>query len=330
MVGAGEEAWVARLNEWGGSMEASLKMLNGAFSTLRDEVLGTQNVLGVTIQEAKVALDTMHNDFRGALGASATDQRRDIEALIGHARVKFVELEVKLDVLNSSVAHAMSVTEQWALGEGARTAAQVTATLGTPPASPRDAWAQHDPWSAASTFGPARMQRGGGAGFQPRPGSQAAPQMMQPPGMQQPASKPAQQVPWLSGPAPLLAQQAPWTSGGRDGPREFRIDSRGWHAKVLDAGVSPDVFQVWRERALAHLSQGRQDIRRLLVWAESKTALDLDAGTASKAQELGFADFPQVDFTLHSAITLTLSDSLLGRARGCEERGLLLLAQPLR
>jgi hypothetical protein len=66
----------------------------------------------VTIQEAEAALATMHNDFRGALGISADSQRRDIEALIGHARVKFVELEVKLDVLNSSVAHAMSATEQ--------------------------------------------------------------------------------------------------------------------------------------------------------------------------------------------------------------------------
>ena len=52
MVGAGEEAWVARLNEWGARVDASLHMTSNAFSVLRDEVLGTQAVLGTTIREA--------------------------------------------------------------------------------------------------------------------------------------------------------------------------------------------------------------------------------------------------------------------------------------
>ena len=102
VAGAGEDVWVASLNEWGGRVEASLAMMTGAFSTLRDEVLGTQTVLGVTIQEAKVALNQMHDSFRRALGDSAADQRSSVEALITHARVKFLELEVKLEVLNST------------------------------------------------------------------------------------------------------------------------------------------------------------------------------------------------------------------------------------
>ena len=58
--------------------------------------------------------------------------------------------------------------------------------------------------------------------------------------------------------------------------------------------------------------------------AETKAALDLDADAIAKARELGMMDLAQVDFTLHNAISLTLHDPLLGRARGCDERGLLL------
>ena len=93
----------------------------------------------------------------------------------------------------------------------------------------------------------------------PQVGQQAAPQM----------------GPQMS-PAP-----APWSTGGH--PREFRIDPRGWvHQKALEAGVTPEAFQIWRERALCHLSQGRQDVRRLLAWAETKSASEISAGTAEK------------------------------------------------
>jgi hypothetical protein len=327
---------VARLNEWGARVDASLHMTSNAFSVLRDEVLGTQAVLGTTIREAKVALDLMHDGFRQALTISAAEQLASVEALIVHARVKFLELEVKLDVLNASAAHAQSVTEQWALGEGARTATQIasasglrippggnlasSAASGSPPASPRDPFTGADPWLSAS--GPARPQRGAAA-FQPYPGSNAAPQMVQPPAASgsPPAPPPGvvQQTPWLA------QQPASWGPGSRERePREFRIDSRGWHSKVLEAGVSPDTFQIWHERALAHLCQGRQDVRRLLVWAETKAVMDLETEMHVKARELGMSDLAQVDFTLHNAISLTLHDSLLGRARGCDERGLLL------
>ena len=131
---------MARLNEWGAKVDASLHMTSSAFSVLRDEVLGTQTVLGTTIREAKVALDLMHDGFRQALTISAAEQRASVEALIVHARVKFLELEVKLDVLNASAAHAQSVTEQWALGEGARTATQIASASGLriPPGEPRE------------------------------------------------------------------------------------------------------------------------------------------------------------------------------------------------
>jgi hypothetical protein len=145
------------------------------------------------------------------------------------------------------------------------------------------------------------MPRGGAASFAPYPG--------------QPAPQTAPQA---------AQQQMPGTAGGPREPREFRIDARGWHAKALDAGVAPEAFQVWRERVLGHLSQGRQDVRRLLLWAEAKSAPELEAGAAVKVRELGMMDFAQVDFALHGAIMQTISDSLLGRARCCDEHGLML------
>ena len=314
---------VASINEWGRRVDASLGLLMGSFSDLRGEVVGTQVVLANTIQEAKTALTVMHEGFRQALDTSSASQRFAVEALISHARAKFLELEAKLEVLNTSAQQTMALTEQWALGEGARTASQIagaaglrvppgadlgtSAASGSPPASPRlDAWARQDPWGGAASSGPAPRMLRGGASFEPYPGPQAAPQT-------------AQQ------PAPQMAQQpTSWPVGGRE-PREFRIDARGWaHQKALEAGMAPEAFQVWRERALGHLSQGRQDVRRLLVWAEAKSASELEAGAAAKVRELGVVDFVQVDFALHGAIMLTISDSLLGRARCCDEHGLLL------
>ena len=94
VAGAGEDAWAARLNEWGSRVDASMELMSGAFSGMREEVLGTQVVLATTIHEAKAALNVMHEGFRQALGISATEQRTSVEALITHARVKFTELEV--------------------------------------------------------------------------------------------------------------------------------------------------------------------------------------------------------------------------------------------
>ena len=221
---------MARLNEWGTRVDASLLMMTGAFSAIREEVLGTQTVLAATINEAKAALNTMHEGFRQALSISAAEQRASVEALIVHARVKFIELEVKLEVLSVSAAQAMSTTEQWALGEGARTAAQlqalraaeVTSLAGTPPASPRlDPFARQDPWQpgrAATAYGP---QRGGAVFHQHPQGMQQPAPQMAPPGVPQFAQ---QQAAWAAPPA--AQQPAPWIPGARE-PREFRIDSRG-------------------------------------------------------------------------------------------------------
>ena len=285
------------INAWSARIDASLGMISGAFTDLRTEVMGTQAVLTTTIHEAKIALNGMHEGFSQALGISAAEQRGAVEALITHARVKFLELEMKLEVLHVSAAQALSSTEQWALGEAARTtaalrAAEVPPVLGTPPPSPPpsprlDPFARQDPWQS---YGP---QRGGAAAFQLHPQAlqQQAPPLMTPPGV--PQQVPQSAMP-LGSPA-QLPQFAPWAAGQQHqqqqpGPlREFRIDSRGWssHQKPLDAGVSAEAFQVWRERALVFLAQGRQDVRRLLTWAEGETAAEVLARAADQSQMPG-------------------------------------------
>ena len=128
MMGAGEAAMVDALNEWSSRVDASLGLMSGAFSDLRAEVMGTQVALVTTVQEAKVALGAMHEGFRGALEAHSTTQRAITEALVVDARLKFEGLERKL-------SESMVQMEQWALGEGARTAqliAEATSRLASP------------------------------------------------------------------------------------------------------------------------------------------------------------------------------------------------------
>ena len=311
-VGCGEAALVDALNSWGRSVDASISLMSTAFSSLRDEVVGTQSALVGTIHEAKVTLGGMHEGFRMALEAQGAAQQVATEALVNDARAKFLALDAKL-------AETTAQMEQWALGEGARTAQQIAGAAvrlggsplgtpaGTPPGSPRarraeDPLTAADPWSSAGAFGPAPRSRAGGASFQAYPGPAAA------------AASAA--VP----PSPVV----PLSSMAAAPGREFRVEPRSWTSKALEPGASPEVFQVWRERALCFLSQGRHDIRRLLQWAESQTADGLERGVAAYALSLGMQDFERVDYVLHSAVMHIIGDSLLGRARCCEDRGTLL------
>jgi hypothetical protein len=321
VLGQGEAAQVDAMNEWARRVDASLGLMSGAFSDMRAEIVNTQAVLVATVQDAKVALGAMHEGFRAALETHGTTQRSLTEALVLDARVKFEDLDRKLAV-------GMSQMEQWALGEGARTAQLIAGAsnhlIGTPEGSPQpsprlppaaDPWGQ---WRPPASFGPAsrQMQR---AGFEAYPGSSAAAAAAGP----APAAAASQD--WLPPEAPRVQPPTAPQWGGAGGPhaREFRIDPRGWssHQKALDAGMSPEAFQIWRERALVHLSQGRQDVRRLLVWAEGETAAEVraNAGDATTMQ-----DFALVNFALHGAIMQVIGDSLLGRARCSDEHGVLL------
>ena len=310
VAGGGEAALIEALNSWGRTVDASQGLMTTAFSTLRDEVVGTQSALLGTIQEAKVALGGMHEGFRMALETQGAGQRAATEALVSDARAKFLALETKL-------AETTAQLEQWALGEGARTAQQIAGAAvrlggsplgtpaGTPPGSPRarraeDPLTAADPWSNGGSFGPAPRARTGGASFQAYPSSAAA-------------------AATVAAPPPQAAPLNPAMPG-----REFRIEPRGWTSKALEPGISPEAFQIWRERALCFLSQGRQDIRRMLQWAEGQTAAEVEHGAATHALGFGMHDYTRVDFILHGAVMHIIGDSLLGRARCCEDHGILL------
>jgi hypothetical protein len=106
-------------------------------------------------------------------------------------------------------------------------------------------------------------------------------------------------------------------------PREMRLDARGWGSNQpkLDIGVANDAFQIWRDRAMMFLSRERPDVRKLLSWAETCTKETLRDGLAAQAAHLGIVDLANVEYALHDGIKMTIMDTLLGRARICNERG---------
>ena len=110
--------------------------MSTAFSSMRDEIAGTQTMLLSTIHDAKTTLTGMHEGFRAALEAQGVSQRTATETLVNDARARFTELEARL---TETAAHV----EQWALVEGVRTARQIAGTadrqgspLGTPLGTP--------------------------------------------------------------------------------------------------------------------------------------------------------------------------------------------------
>ena len=105
-------------------------------------------------------------------------------------------------------------------------------------------------------------------------------------------------------------------------PRDLRINTRDWgdHRK-LDVVTTFDGFQVWKDRAVAHLSKERPDVRALLMWAETKTSAELEATLGEQAARLGVVDLAAVEYAIHDGIKAIVLDSLLGRARNCVGRG---------
>jgi hypothetical protein len=105
--------------------------------------------------------------------------------------------------------------------------------------------------------------------------------------------------------------------------RDLRIDNRSWNNnKPLEAGTGLEAFLVWKDRAMSYLSRDRPDVRRMLAWAEVQSREGLEAGSAAQACALGMHDLESVNYVLFDGVKSIINDSLLGRARGCEERGL--------
>ena len=83
-------------------------------------------------------------------------------------------------------------------------------------------------------------------------------------------------------------------------------------------------FVAWRERALGYLAAERPDIRKLLIWAESQNptigATEEKKGAASVGVH---GDICHISYVILESLKMIMSDSLLSRARACDNgRGL--------
>jgi hypothetical protein len=84
--------------------------------------------------------------------------------------------------------------------------------------------------------------------------------------------------------------------GVRGELREFRIDGRAWNGhRNLELGAAPAVYLVWHDRALDHLSSGRPEVRKLLLWAEQRSQEELEVQLQGEAELLGVQDVERVD-----------------------------------
>ena len=102
------------------------------------------------------------------------------------------------------------------------------------------------------------------------------------------------------------------------------MTNRDWgDNKKLDLAGNQDAYDTWQDRALGHLAKDRPDVRRLLLWAERRSAPITAVEEAAGARECGVGgEVASISYTLFEAIKFILHDSMLSRARTCDERGL--------
>ncbi len=322
--GMSEAEVFERLNAWGIARD-------GELVDLRSSLTNTQSVVGTAFTEARATIMTIVGDFR--LEAETLRQHSLYEAHQGLGRLEHVVAEARLRFDAQDARHVQD------LGELARRIAAAPApTMVQPQAQTFRA--------ATSPGGTVSFYPGGPVGGVELPPAAPTAGFTTPPRQTQPAATPAFDA-WAAyrgspppdawaapAAAPQQSQQQPGgepqrhsymnTPGGDGGrPREMRLDARGWGSNQpkLDVGVAIDTFQVWKDRAMMFLSRERPDVRRLLTWAETQSKETLHDGLATQAAHLGIADLANVEYALHDGIKMTIMDSLLGRARICNERG---------
>ena len=103
------------------------------------------------------------------------------------------------------------------------------------------------------------------------------------------------------------------------------MDPKRWtDHKKLDLEMKPEEFVAWRDRALGYPAAECPGIRKLLIWAESQNptigATEEKKGAASVGVH---GDICHMSYVIFESLTMIMSDSLLSRARACEDgRGL--------
>jgi hypothetical protein len=85
--------------------------------------------------------------------------------------------------------------------------------------------------------------------------------------------------------------------------RKYRVERKDWgDNRRLDLDIAPEGFVAWRERALGHLSMDRPDVRKLLLWAETRTLVIDDKEEKTGAAAVGLRDDPEhVSYVLFEA-----------------------------
>ena len=107
--------------------------------------------------------------------------------------------------------------------------------------------------------------------------------------------------------------------------RRYSVDPKRWtDHKKLGLDMKPEGFVAWRDRALGYLAAERPDISKLFIWAESQNptigATEEEKGAASVVVH---GDICHISYVIFESLKMIMSDSLLSRARACEDgRGL--------
>jgi hypothetical protein len=355
----GEQAFVGALNAWGSDMHREVVALRTDLSATQVSVSGAFVQAQEAVRELVAQFRIEVLAMRQTTMYEAQQSLSRLEHVVEEARARFGEQDARFSSGLGELAHRLQDADAWAQAEPARVAAIVHAAApGTPPqrdAQPLGAgvgrmgspgWAagtslpqqqppQHqqqqqppDAWAAAA----ARLAAAAAAATaaratqpQPQPDAWAQqPQAAATPGVGCGVSPQG----WRQGPTHFEINTPGFMGGGGKGgnpyprePREMRLDARGWTSLKLDVGVAADVFHIWKDRAMMFLSRDRPDVRKLLSWAETQSQEDLQQNLATQAAAFNVLDLAAVEYALHDGIKLTLQDTLLGRARGCIERG---------
>ena len=321
------QLWLAQVE---GRLDEQATAITGVGLELQTTIGHAKGAMTAIVESVKVELlgfkRQVHNDHGqlNAVVAQVQQKFTEVEEAVNRVAQEFATRVASMDARATRAEQRIKELTALSLVNGG--------VYGTPPDSPR---------IRAGSGGASFAQHAGGDPWQAAEAAARAPLLQQPPGFAQaPAPAAAAPDPWQAaaaaargaaqGQAPLLPPgtgAAPQHFGiggkGLREPREFRVDNRAWGSnRQLDLVAAPDAYLVWHDRALGHLSSGRPDVRKLLLWAESQTREELEAKMESEAEQLGMHDAELVDTLLFEGIKCVIHDSLLTRARACNSSGL--------
>jgi hypothetical protein len=320
--------WAATISQQIADLTAGLSSANGRAILMAQEIETKNAETGDNLRQVMAAgssaLTQTIDSFRIELGKhehAHNMARSQIEAVVSGAERKFLENQgiasrdaqalydgfaaecvrrdaedaTLRDELRSKFAEVEGMFASVVVGRPTPLPAAETAHRGADPLQQDDAWAQ----AMAASRGAAL-----GAGSVPKPG-------VAPPGM-------------MTGVGPrrwggVHSPPGMAETSGAHAPPRFYVVNRDWgDNKKLDLVTQPEAFVTWRDRAMGHLTKGRPDIRRLLLWAEKQTTI-IDVMAEDKgAKDAGLMENSEdVSYVLFEGIKHVLHDNLLGRARIC-------------